>query len=83
MVKSYLRPKKNSKKIWAIINSLIQNKSKSEPIKSIKFEDKTLTDKKEIAEVFSNYYKFAAIKKVNEIKCEVNFEKILTDKDKK
>ena len=62
---------------------MIQNRTKSEPIKSIKFEDKILTDNKEIAEVFSNYYKYAAFKKVNEIKSEVNFEHFLNEKDKR
>ena len=77
------RAQKDSKKLWSIINSLIQNRTKSEPIKSIKFEDKILTDNKEIAEVFSNYYKYAAIKKVNAIKSEINFEHFLNDKDKR
>ena len=76
------RAQKDSKKLWSIINSLIQNRTKSDPIKSIKFDDKILTDNKEIAEVFSNYYKYAAIKKVNEIKSEVNFEHFLNEKDK-
>ena len=69
--------------MWNIINSLIQNKSRSSPIMSIKYIDKTIVDNQEIAEIFSDYYKYAAYNKVNKIVPEAHFESFLSEKDKR
>ena len=45
------KAQKNTRKMWNIINSLIQNKSRSSPIISIKYNDKTIVDSQEIAEI--------------------------------
>ena len=79
----FFKAQKNSKKVWQIINKIIHGKSKSQPIEQIRVNDVLINDDKEIAEIFSNYYKFAAIKKVNEIKSDIDFQEFLSTKDKR
>ena len=75
------KARKDSKKIWSIIHQLIHGKSKSDQIEYIKVKDVLMNEDKMIAETFSDYYKFAAINKINEIKTDIDFAQFLSTDD--
>ena len=71
------------KKTWKVINEALQRKPKGENHQKIIHDDKKITDSAEIADILSQYYKFTAIDKIKKLKSEMNFEKFLSDEDKR
>ena len=74
---------KDSKKTWTLINEILQRKSKNEVFSSIFHEGNELTDSKEITEVMAHYYKYAAVKRIDELKSNMNFEQFLNPKEER
>ena len=60
--------------MWKIINEILHRKKRSDNIEKIKNNGVEITDKKEIAEILSEYYKFAAVNKINKIESKNSFE---------
>ena len=58
------RAGKDSKKVWSIINNILNRNKKTEPIKEITHNDQPITDNLEIANTFNNFYKHVAYQKL-------------------
>ena len=78
-----MKANKNSKQMWRIINEILQRKSKTDNMDKITHNGKDITNKKEIAEILSNYYKHAAVDKINKINSKNNYKEFLDIGDKR
>ena len=70
---------KDCKKIWQVIKDVLNRKSKSEKHESIIYQNKKITDKQEIANIFSEHYKNAAVDKIKTLNSNMQFEQFLKD----
>ena len=75
--------RKDPQKVWGIINNLLGRKSKSMNIPKITHNGVEYKDDKEIADVFSKYYKTSAVNRIKQINTNDNFETFLNEKDKR
>ena len=55
---------KDSKKVWECINKLIGRNSKKEPSSSIMHDNRVVTNNDEIANIFCEYFRSAAVDKI-------------------
>ena len=54
--------------MWKTINEILKRQKNNDPISKIIHEKTEITNSKDIAETLSNYYKNAALEKINKIK---------------
>ena len=77
------RAGKDSKKVWTVINQILnRGKSKTEK-ETITFNGEEKEDKNEIANIFSHHYQTAAVEKLKELQPKNNFREYLYEHDKR
>ena len=74
---------KNPKMTWDIINDVLKRKSKIDSHNSISYENKEITDSKEISNIMSEYYKHAAVNKIKELNSKMDFAQFLNPNEKR
>ena len=76
------RAGKNSKQVWKTINEILKRQKNNDPISKIIHEKTEITNSKVISETLSNYYKNAALEKINKIKSKKTFTDFLDPSEK-
>ena len=76
------RENKDSKKVWATINQVLNRTKSQEHIGEIEYNNKIIKDEKTIANIFCQYYKDAAYERVKKIDKKNEFTEYLQQNER-